>query len=47
VSGGGKTPTFCVFPVISVAETAECCDACFDVNTFSGQVVSAPEGAGV
>jgi hypothetical protein len=30
VSGGGKTPTFCVFPVFSVAVTEKCCDACGD-----------------
>jgi hypothetical protein len=30
VSGGGKTPTFCVFPVFSVAVMEKCCDACGD-----------------
>jgi hypothetical protein len=39
VSGGGKTPTFCVFPVFSVAVMEKCCDACGDGNTISGQVV--------
>jgi hypothetical protein len=28
VSYSGKTPTFCVFPVFSVAVMAKCCDAC-------------------
>jgi hypothetical protein len=28
VSGRGKTPTFCVFPVFSVAAMEKCCDAC-------------------
>jgi hypothetical protein len=27
VSGRGKTPTFCVFPVFSVAVMEKCCDA--------------------
>jgi hypothetical protein len=26
----GKTPTFCVFPVFSVAVMEKCCDACGD-----------------
>jgi hypothetical protein len=39
MSGGGKTPTFCVFPVFSVAVMEKCCDACGDGNTISGQVV--------
>jgi hypothetical protein len=30
VSGRGKTPTFCVFPVFSVAVMEKCCDACGD-----------------
>jgi hypothetical protein len=30
VSYGGKTPTFCVFPVFSVAVMEKCCDACGD-----------------
>jgi hypothetical protein len=39
VSGGGKTPTFCVFLVFSVAVMEKCCDACGDGNTISGQFV--------
>jgi hypothetical protein len=30
VSNGGKTPTFCVFRVFSVADMEKCCDACGD-----------------
>jgi hypothetical protein len=30
VSGRGKPPTFCVFPVFSVAVMEKCCDACGD-----------------
>jgi hypothetical protein len=30
VSGGGKTSTFCVFSVFSVAVMETCCDACGD-----------------
>jgi hypothetical protein len=39
MSGGGKTPTFCVFPVFSVAVMEKSCDACGDGNTIFGQVV--------
>jgi hypothetical protein len=38
MSGGGKTPTFCVFPVFSVAVMEKCCDACGDGNTISCEV---------
>jgi hypothetical protein len=30
VSYSGKLPTFCVFPVFSVAVMEKCCDACGD-----------------
>jgi hypothetical protein len=30
LSGRGKSPTFCVFPVISVAFMERCCGACGD-----------------
>jgi hypothetical protein len=30
VSNGGKTPIFCVFRVLSVADMEKCCDACGD-----------------
>jgi hypothetical protein len=32
VSGRGKTPTVCVFPVFSVTVMEKCCDACGDIN---------------
>jgi hypothetical protein len=34
VSGRGMTPTFCVFPVFSVAVMEKCCDACGDGEYF-------------
>jgi hypothetical protein len=39
LSGRGKTPTFCAFPVIGVAVMEKCCDGCGDGNTISGHVV--------
>jgi hypothetical protein len=39
VSGRGKTPTFCVFPVFSVAVVEKCCDACGHCKTISGRFV--------
>jgi hypothetical protein len=40
MSGRGKTPTFCVFPVFSAAVMEKCCDACGDGNThFRGRVI--------
>jgi hypothetical protein len=41
MSGGGKTPTFCVFPVFRVAVMEKCCDAYGEENTISGQVLGA------
>jgi hypothetical protein len=39
VSGRGKTPTFCVFPVFSVAVMEKCCDRlAVTGNTISGRV---------
>jgi hypothetical protein len=35
VSGNGRTPTFCVFLVISVAVVAEWCDTCGDREYYS------------
>jgi hypothetical protein len=32
--GHGKTPTFCVFPVFSVAVLEKCCDACGDEEYY-------------
>jgi hypothetical protein len=34
VSYSEKTPTFCVFPVFSVAVMEKCCDACGDGNKY-------------
>jgi hypothetical protein len=36
--GRRTKPTFCVFPVFSVAVMEKCCDACGDGNTISGRV---------
>jgi hypothetical protein len=47
MSGGGKTPTFCVFPVFSVAVMEKCCDACGDEEYYFRSSCSAPESAGV
>jgi hypothetical protein len=47
VSGGGKTPTFCVFPVFSVAVMEKCWDACGDGEYSFWSGCSAPKGAGV
>jgi hypothetical protein len=30
VSGRGKTPTLCVFPLFSIAVMEKCCDVCGD-----------------
>jgi hypothetical protein len=38
VSYSGKTPTFCVFPVFSVAVMEKCCDACGDGEYYFGRV---------
>jgi hypothetical protein len=34
ITNGGKTPTFCVFPVFSVAVMEKCCDADGDGNKY-------------
>jgi hypothetical protein len=34
VSYSGKTPTFCVFPVFSVAVMEKCCDVCGDEDYY-------------
>jgi hypothetical protein len=39
LSGRGKTPTLCVFPVFSAAVMEECCDDCGYGDTISGRVV--------
>jgi hypothetical protein len=45
--GRGTTPTFCVFPVFSVAVMEKCCDACGDGEYYFRSGFSASEGAGV
>jgi hypothetical protein len=47
VSYGGKTPTFCVFPVFSVAVMEKCCDACGDEEYHFRSGFSVSQGAGV
>jgi hypothetical protein len=47
LSGRGKKPTFCVFPVFSVAVMEKCCDACGDGEYYFRSGCSASEGAGV
>jgi hypothetical protein len=47
VIGGGKTATFCVFPVSSVAVMEKCCEACGDEEYYFRSVFSALEGARV
>jgi hypothetical protein len=37
VSYSGKTPTFCLFPVLGATVMAKCCDACGVGNTISGR----------
>ena len=41
VSGGGKTVSFCVFRVFSVAVMEKCCDACGDGEYYFGWGCSA------
>jgi hypothetical protein len=47
VRGCGKTPTFCVFPVFSVAVMQKCCDACGDGEYYFRTAFSALRGGGV
>jgi hypothetical protein len=47
VSNGGKTPTFCVFPVLSVAVMEKCCDACADGEYYFRSGFLAIQGDGV
>jgi hypothetical protein len=46
VSGRGTTPTFCVFPVFSVAVMEKCWDACGDGEYYLrwGFLVSLGDG---
>jgi hypothetical protein len=47
VSYSGRTPTFCVFPVFSVAVMEKCCDACGDEKYYFRSGFSALQGDGV
>jgi hypothetical protein len=47
VSYSGKTPTFCVFPVFSVAVMEKCCDACGDGEYYFRSGFSTLQGDGV
>jgi nitrate reductase NapE component len=47
VSYSGKTPTFCVFPVFSVAVMEKCCDACGDGEYYFRSGFSTSQGDGV
>jgi hypothetical protein len=47
VIGRRTMPTFCVFPVISVAVMDKCCDACGNGECYFSSCSSASEGAGV
>jgi hypothetical protein len=42
-----KTPTFCVFPVFSVAVMEKCCDACGDGKYYFRSGFMALHGDGV
>jgi hypothetical protein len=47
LSYSGKTATFCVFPVFSVAVMEKCCDACGDGEYYFRSGFSALQGDGV
>jgi hypothetical protein len=47
LSGRGKTPTFCVFPVFSVAVMEKCCDACGDGKYYYRSICLLSADAGV
>jgi hypothetical protein len=47
VSYSGKTPTFCVFPVFSVAVMEKCCDVCGDEEYYFRSNFSTLQGDGV
>jgi hypothetical protein len=47
VSYSGKTPTFCVFPVLSVTVILKCCDAYGDGNKYFQSGFSALQADGV
>jgi hypothetical protein len=41
------TPTFCVFPVLSVSVKKKCCDACGDEKYYLPSGISELQGDGV
>jgi hypothetical protein len=47
LSGRGKTPTLCVFPVFIVAFMGKCCDACGDGEYYFRSCCLASEDCGV
>jgi nitrate reductase NapE component len=47
LSYSGRTPTFCVFPVFSVAVMEKCCDACGDGKYYFRSGFPALQGDGV
>jgi hypothetical protein len=47
VSYSGKTPTFCVFPVFSVAVMEKCCDACGDGEYYFRSGFSTSQGVDI
>jgi nitrate reductase NapE component len=47
VIGRRTKPTFCVFPVFSVAVMEKCCDACGDGEYYFSSRFSVSEGEGV
>jgi hypothetical protein len=47
VSYSGKTPTFCVFPVFSVAVMEKCCDACGVGEYYFRSGLTSTQSAGI
>jgi hypothetical protein len=47
VSYSGRTPTYCEFPVFSVAVIEKCCDACGDGEYYFRSSFPASKGDGV
>jgi hypothetical protein len=45
LSGRRKTPTLCVFPVLSASVMEKCCDACGNGEYYFGSSCLASEGA--
>jgi hypothetical protein len=47
LSGRGKTPTFCVFPVIGVAVMEKCCEGCIAGEYYFRSICLLSADAGV